>query len=93
VREALRVVPKDFIFGTIVQSRQGINAVKNIVDLLSYAFCVTAATETLETIAKSIGDGGGQRLTRFFGDFAGEFFGFWILDAERHRWMLADSRI
>jgi hypothetical protein len=93
VREPLRVVAKNFIFGTVVQGWQSINTMKNVVDFLNYALCVTAATKTLKTITQSIGDGCSQGFTRFLGDFTGEFLGFRVFDAEWHSEALRCYRI
>jgi len=84
VREPLRIVTKDFIFGTVTQGRQGIYPVKDVVDFLGQSLCVTAPTEALETLVQSVGDGGGQGLTRFLGNLAGKFLGFQAFDTKWH---------
>jgi len=45
---------------------------------------VTAPAEALETVAQGVGDGGGQRLTRFLGNLAGKFLGLWVFYAKCH---------
>ena len=84
MRKPLGIVTKDLLFGTVVEGRQGIYAVKNVVDFLGQAICVTAPAETLETVAQGVHDGGGQGLTSFLGNLAGKSLGFRVFYAKWH---------